>query len=72
MDNFIQHELIVREYRRERMQEAKEYNEHIKPLRKDLMVQVYSQLSKIGAWLEGTGAQIHNYFDCLVHDKIAS
>ena len=72
MNNYMLDEMVAREYRKDRMAEAEEYNRHIAPNQRSASVRFYTGLSNLGVWLEGTGAQIHNYFDCLAHRQLSS
>lgn len=72
MNNFMLDEMVNEEYGRDRIAEAEAYNRYIAPNRKSFAVRFYTALAKLGEWLEGTGAQIHNYFECLAHNQITT
>lgn len=69
MNSFLRDEMLAKEYRRERMAEAKEYNLIFRSSEKNIILNTYQALSKIGALLENMGAKMHTRYNSLVLRK---
>lgn len=65
MNDFLYHELIAEEYRRDQIAQAEKYNKHPLVAERSLMLRAYRILSKLGGKLEAHGAKMQARYNYL-------
>ena len=65
MNDFLYHELLAEEYRRDQMAASEKHNRFARFSENKMTLSMYYALSKVGAVLESGGARMQARYNCL-------